>query len=157
LVPDRDYLGKSESYKREEVNQFLAEMNECGKAGVLVVTATNRPNLIDSAILRSGRMDKIIPVGPPDYEARKELFKFYLNGRPVSADINYDSLSKITENYAGSDIELIVEESARKAVKSGYQEITQALIEEIINRLPSSISDNDIAYFNSFSKEIKRW
>jgi transitional endoplasmic reticulum ATPase len=149
LVPNRDNLGETGSYKQEEVNQFLAEMNKSGESNILVVGATNRPNLIDIAVLRSGRFDRRIFISPPDFEARKELFKLYLNGRPFSADIDYSKLARLTENYVSSDIELIVEDAARLAVKKDLPEINGALIEEVIQKMIPSVSLEDVEYFKN--------
>jgi transitional endoplasmic reticulum ATPase len=157
LIPDRDNLGESGSYKQEEINQFLEEINDSGDSNVLVVGATNRPHLIDKAILRSGRMDKRILVPPPDSDARKELFKFCLMGRPVSENINYDLLANKTENFVSSDIELIVESSARMAVKKDYPEINQALIEEVIKTMTPSVSKEEMDYFEGLQVAIDRW
>lgn len=157
LVPNRDTLGETGSYKQEEVNQFLEEINDSGKSNILVVGATNRPNLIDKAILRSGRMDKRILVPPPDFEARKELFEICLMGRPVSDDIDYDLLARKAKNFVSSDIELIVESSARLAVKNDYPEINQSLIEEVIKRTTPSVSKEEMEYFEDLQDSIDRW
>jgi transitional endoplasmic reticulum ATPase len=156
LVPNRDGLGGSESYKQEEINQFLAEMNDSGSDNILVVGATNRPHLIDTAILRSGRMDRRILIPPPDKEARKEIIKMYLMGRPISKDINYSKLTDLTENYVTSDIELIIEDSARMAVKRDLPEITQKLIEECVTKTIPSVSPEELEYFESIKGSFDR-
>ena len=156
LVPNRDSLSGTESYKQEEINQFLAEMNDSGSTNVLVVGATNRPNLIDTAILRSGRMDKIILIPPPDKEARKEVIKLYLSGRPVSNDIDYERLARLTENYVTSDIELIIEDSARMAVKQDLSEITEKLIEDCIKKTPTSVNPAEMDYFEQLKSGMDR-
>lgn len=157
LVPDRDSLGESGSLKQEEINQFLSEMNDSSENNVLVVGATNRPHLIDKAILRSGRMDKRIYVSPPDFEARKELFKLCLIGRPTSEKIDYDGLAKKTENFVSSDIELIVESAARLAVKDSCSEITEALIEKVINSMSPSITESEVDYYVGLQESLERW
>ena len=82
LIPKRDQVGLSGQYKQEEVNEFLNQLNDAGKNNILIIGATNRPEMLDTAILRSGRIDKRIFVPPPDYDARMELFHLYLSGRP---------------------------------------------------------------------------
>ena len=84
LIPRRESMGSEFQHKQEEVNEFLMQLNDAGKNKVLVVAATNRPHLIDTALLRAGRMDKRILVSPPDLEARVELFKLFLSERPIS-------------------------------------------------------------------------
>ena len=138
LVPERSGLDGTQSYKLEEVNEFLTHLNDAGKNGILVIGATNQPDLIDKAILRSGRLDKKIYVMPPDFDARKHLFEMYLNDRPIN-DIDYDTLSGQTINYSCSDIEFICNESARVAVLNGQEFITQQTILNVIENTPSSI------------------
>lgn len=92
MAPERSSLDGTQSYKLEEVNEFLTHLNDAGKNGILVVGATNQPELIDKAILRSGRLDKKIYVMPPDFDARKHLFKMYLSGRLIE-NIDYDTLA----------------------------------------------------------------
>lgn len=138
MVPERSSLDGTQSYKLEEVNEFLTHLNDAGKNGILVVGATNQPDLIDRAILRSGRLDKKIYVMPPDFDARKHLFKMYLAERPLE-NIDYDILAGQTINYSCSDIEFICNESARVAAISNLESIGQELMLEVIANTNSSI------------------
>lgn len=115
LLPERSKLDGNQDYKLEEINEFLMHLNNAGKNDILVVGATNQIDLIDQAVLRSGRFDKKFYVMSPDFEARIHLFEMYLCERPLK-DINYDILAKNTENYSYSDIEYICNEAARVAV-----------------------------------------
>lgn len=106
--------------KAEEVSQFLQEFNGLSSAkNLVVIAATNRPDHLDSAILRSGRLDKKIYIGPPDETARKEMFRLYIEreGRP-HGKLDYDELAKLTEGYVSSDIEAICDEVARDASRN---------------------------------------
>ena len=138
MVPERSGLDGTQSYKLEEVNEFLTHLNDTGKNGVLVVGATNQPELIDKAVLRSGRFDKKIYVMPPDFDARKHLFKMYLAERPVN-NIDYDTLAGQTINYSCSDIEFICNESARRAVAENLENIEQDTVLSVIENTKSSI------------------
>ena len=138
MAPERSSLDGTQSYKLEEVNEFLTHLNDAGKNGILVVGATNQPELIDKAILRSGRLDKKIYVMPPDFDARKHLFKMYLSGRLIE-NIDYDTLAGQTVNYSCADIEFICNESARIAAVSNMESINQSLIINVIENNPSSI------------------
>jgi len=149
LVPKRESLG-SEQWKQEEINEFLTQMNNASEHKVLVIGATNKPDAIDDAIMRSGRMDKRVYIPPPDFDARKDLFRKQLEGRSQSQDINLDALAKKTENYASSDIALIVNEAARKAFKDGLDELEQELLEFIIENTPSSLTKSKIDFYKSF-------
>lgn len=132
-----------------EVNEFLAQMTECHKRGIFVVAATNRPEIVDPALLRTGRIDKVIYVGMPDYNARVEMFKMYLANRPVSENIDYSKVATISENYTASDINYIVNEAARIALKLRTK-IKQEHLEEVINKTPPSISDKQIKNYDKF-------
>ena len=152
LLPRREDLGSSSQHKQEEINEFLMQLNDAGDSGVLIVGATNRPNLIDTAILRSGRMDKRIYIGPPDFEAREEMFKLCLTGRPYDKDIDFDKLAMMTENYVSSDIELIVTEAARFAVDRDASMITESILVEAITKLTPSVTLEEIDYYKDFQR-----
>ena len=151
VVSRRDRLGESTQHKQEEINEFLMQLNDAGKNGILVVAATNRPSLIDTALLRAGRMDKRIFVGPPDTSAREELFRLFLSDRPT-AEIDYRQLAELTKNYVGADIEYIATEAAREAVASGLDRIEQETVVSVIKETPPSISDEELAAYEEFAK-----
>lgn len=142
LVPNRDTSNISHM-NTSAVNEFLAQMNNCGEDGIFIIGATNRPNAIDPAILRSGRLDKHIYLPPPDFEARKLMLELYLKKRPTEIGINYETLAKATENYVSSDIKFIADESARKALKEKSR-ITESIILEIIKNKKSSLSKEQL-------------
>jgi len=129
LVPDRKKLQDS-SHKEEEINEFLMQLNDAADNQVLVVGATNYIDRIDPAVLRSGRFDKKIYVSPPDFDARKELFKLGLAGRPHDEEIDFDKLATVTEGYSSADIiEGIVESAARLAANLDKHGIDQEILE----------------------------
>jgi len=114
LVPNRNNSDVSHHYKAE-VNEFLTQLDQCHKRGILVVGATNFIKNIDIAILRPGRFDKKIFVGPPDLEARIEAFKIYMEGRPQE-NIQWLFLAEMSEYYTFAEIEHIVNEAGRIAI-----------------------------------------
>ena len=136
LVPNRDTSNISHM-NTSAVNEFLAQMNNCGDAGIFIVGATNRPNAIDPAILRSGRLDKHIYLPPPDFEARKLMFELYLKKRPTEIGLNYDELAKATENYVSSDIKFLCDEASRKALKDNLRITKLIVLETVKNNKPS--------------------
>jgi len=150
LIPRREELGSQADIKKEEINEFLLQLNNSGENKILVVGATNRPQMIDTAILRAGRMDKRVYVGPPDFDARKELFQICLSGRPYDKEIDFDKLAKMTENYVSSDIELIVTETARLAVMEDKDSIEEETIISAIKKFQPSVSIEDINYYKQF-------
>ncbi len=136
LVPNRDNSSVNHM-NTSAVNEFLAQMNNCGDDGIFIVGATNRPNAIDPAILRSGRLDKHIYLPPPDFEARKLMFELYLKKRPTEIGLNYDELSKLTENYVSSDIKFLSDEASRKALHANSRISNEILFATIQANKPS--------------------
>ncbi len=156
LLPKREELGSHADTKKEEINEFLLQLNNAGANKILVVGATNRPQMIDSAILRSGRMDKRIFVPPPDFEARKEMFRICLSGRPYDNGINFEKLAEMTDKYVSSDIELIVTEAARIAVARDKNSIDEKMMIEAVQKFTPSISLEEIAFYDQFAN-LERW
>ncbi len=142
LVPNRDNSSVNHM-NTSAVNEFLAQMNNCGDDGVFIVGATNRPNSIDPAILRAGRLDKHIYLPPPDFDARKLMFELYLKKRPTEIGLNYVELAKATENYVSSDIKFLCDEASRKALKDNLR-ITKSIVLETIRNNKPSISLNEL-------------
>jgi transitional endoplasmic reticulum ATPase len=137
VVPNRSNTNVSHM-NAAVVNEFLVQMNNCGKDGVFVIGATNLPSAIDPAIMRAGRLDKKVYLPVPDGEARGSLFKLYLSKRPTDLGLDYDLLSSLTEDYASIDIKLICDEAARQAKKSKIR-ISLEHIKQTINQTrPSS-------------------
>jgi len=136
LVPDRKNLHDFSSHKEEETSEFLTQLEEAADNKVLVIGTTNFLERIDEAVIRPGRFDKKIYVPPPDFEARKEIFKLALAGRPYDKSIDFDKLASITENYSSAEIvEGIIETAARIAANLDKPSIDQDLLEEEIKKL----------------------
>jgi transitional endoplasmic reticulum ATPase len=150
LIPKREGLSSEFQYKQEEINEFLMQLNDAGKNKILVVAATNRPHLIDTALLRAGRMDKRIMVPPPDREARLELFKLFLSDRPTK-DIDYEKLADLTEYFVSADIELLATEAARDALANDKEYIDQETLEKTIKSTTPSVMEDEIEYYKQFA------
>ena len=110
IVPKRE--ADRNGNQANEVNEMLTQLNNCASRGIYVLATTNRPGLLDPAIMRKGRVDRMVYVSLPDNEARKELFRLEIEKRPF-VEIDYEELAAVTENFTCSDISYIVEESAR--------------------------------------------
>ena len=151
LVPSRGELGGHQQYKAEEVNEFLAHLNNCSEREILVIAATNRPERIDSAVLRPGRVEKLIYVGPPDIDARREMLALHLADRPVAADLNLGELAEALECYTASDIRFLVDESAREAFKR-MEDITNDSFRSAIARVPPSVTPVIEAQYQSIEQ-----
>ena len=123
-----------------EVNEFLAQLNNCGQDGVIVIGATNKPDEIDEAALRAGRLELKYYIPQPDYETRKALFRINLQKRRADFGIDYDKLAQLTENYISADIRLIVDTAARLVFRRREDKITMAILEEAIAGVKPSIT-----------------
>ena len=136
LLPNRD--SDAHEMAKSAVNEMLAQMDRTGEKGIFIIGATNYPNMIDSAMLRAGRLDKKFYLPPPDFEARKSMFEMYLKNRPLDFGMDYDQLSKLTENYVSADIELLVNEASRLALKNKVR-ISMKILEEVIKNTKPSV------------------
>jgi transitional endoplasmic reticulum ATPase len=136
LVPNRDNSSVNHM-NTSAVNEFLAQMNNCGDDGVFIIGATNRPNAIDPAILRAGRLDKVIYLPPPDFDARRLMFKLYLKKRPTELGLDYKGFATATENYVSSDIKFLCDEASRAALKQKCRISKKIILETIKNNKPS--------------------
>lgn len=142
LVPNRDD-GNVHEMSRSAVNEMLAQMDRTGEKGVFVIGATNYPNMIDPAILRAGRLDKKYYVGVPDKQARMALFKLYLEKRPYDFGLDYHQLADMTQGYVSADIQLIVNDASRNALRQ-HSKITMELLEAAISNTTPSLSENEL-------------
>lgn len=135
-----------------EVNEFLSQLGECSRDNIVVIGTSNRPDHIDPAALRTGRFDRLIYVPPPDLNARIALFDMFLSDRPVSPDIDITSIASKTENYVASDIEAIVNNAARAALKK-KSDITLKMLTDIINSMPPSVSEEVVQKYHSYENK----
>jgi transitional endoplasmic reticulum ATPase len=153
LTPNRDNQQVHEMY-RSAVNEMLAQMDRTGEKGIFVIGATNLPQSIDPAILRSGRIDKKFYVAPPDFEARKAMFEMLIKKRPFDFGLDYDKLAKLTENYVFSDLTLIINDASRNALKA-KSKITMAILEEVIKKTKPSLTPQDIEKYNKVKIQLE--
>ena len=142
LVPNRDSSDVHEM-SRSAVNEMLAQMDKTGEKGVFIIGATNYPNMIDPAILRAGRLDKKFYIGVPDTEARVALFRLYLEKRPYDFGLDYQLLADMTKNYVSADIQLIVNDASRYALRQ-HCKITMEILISVITNIQPSLSANEL-------------
>ena len=160
MVPKRSENDANQAYNGE-VNEFLCMLNNASERGIYVLAATNHPERIDKAVLRTGRIDELIYVDMPDMEARESLFRLTLAKLPTADDIDFKKLASITEGYNCSDIDYIVKLASRKMFNATiknkdkcYQKITQCLLEETILRKSPSVSQKDIKEYERVRNEF---
>ena len=147
VIPKRS--DKLDHHFSSEVNEFLSQLSDCSRDSIVVIGTTNRPDQMDPAALRTGRFDKLIYVSPPDEDARIALFDLFLDGRPVSSDVKTNLLASATENYVASDIEAIVNNAARVALKK-KSEVTFKILIDTINSMAPSVSEQMIEDYDQF-------
>jgi len=108
------------------ISQLLTEMDGLEDLkDVILLAATNRPDMLDPAMLRSGRFGKHIEIPMPDFETRKEIFKIHLKNKPLAKDVNYDTLTEALEDYTGADIQAICEEATLLTIRKNIPVVNE--------------------------------
>jgi transitional endoplasmic reticulum ATPase len=151
FVPNRS--NKGAEHQAGEVNEFLSQLNNCAQRGIFVTATSNRPDMIDPAVLRTGRIDKLVYVPMPDKDARREMFKLHLNGRPCS-EIDAERLAELTDGYIASDIAYIVNDAAMGAAFSD-KPISQELLETTISSIHPSISKEVVNSYENLHEKME--
>lgn len=159
IAPKRD---ADNSNQANEVNEILTQLNNCASKGIFVLATTNRPDMIDAACLRAGRMDEKFYVGLPDTEARKEIFAMELKKRPCDNDIDLDLLGSATTDFTCGDISYIVKETARRcfdeALRNGDGNAvpltTEKLMDVAKNTIPS-VSPKDLRLYAELKDKME--
>ena len=138
-----------------EVNEFLAQMNNCGKDGLLVIAATNQPNEIDAAALRAGRIELKYYIDLPEAKTRKQLFEIELQHRNHEDTIFYDDLVSKTDGYSCADIKLVIDTAARIAFRSKVYGITMEHIKEACDIVKPSLSSSMIKKYQAIRERFE--
>ena len=129
-------LGGGHDEREQTLNQLLVEMDGFGdRSGVILIAATNRPDILDPALLRPGRFDRQIPGGNPDMAGRKAILRVHAKGKPIDADADLDGLAKRTPGMSGADLANVVNEAALLAARENKQTITAEMLEEAVDRV----------------------
>ncbi len=119
IVPTRGSGFGDNQVTERVISQILTELDGLEELrDVVIIGATNRPDIIDQALLRPGRFDKLLYVPVPDLESRKEIFKIHIKDRPLGKDISIDELAKRTDGYSGADIEAVVDTASMFAIRA---------------------------------------
>lgn len=151
LVPNRD--SDAHEMSKSAVNEMLAQMDRTGEKGIFIIGATNYPHMIDPAILRAGRLDKKFYLSPPDFEARKAMFEMYLKSRPIDFGMDYEKLATLTDNFVAADIELLVNDASRNALKIKGR-ITMQILENVIKNTKPSVSITELTKYEELRKKM---
>ena len=124
-------LGGGHDEREQTLNQLLVEMDGFGaNEGVIMIAATNRPDILDPALMRPGRFDRQVTVGYPDIKGREEILRVHAKGKPLGPDVVLGTIAKSTAGFTGADLENLLNEAALLAARKNKKAITQEEIEE---------------------------
>src|ERR671917_2972344 len=136
------------------LSQILTEMDDAGSAGVIVVGITNRPDLIDTSLLRPGRLDQIIYVGPPDEKARLEILRITARPMPLAAGIDLEGIAQSTKNFSGADLVALCREAGVLALQNRSDIISSANFVNALRLVRPSITKDVEEWYESMKKNI---
>ena len=140
------------------VSQILTEMSGMEELhNVVVIAATNRPDIIDQALLRPGRFDRQILVPAPDEKARIEIFRVHTIKMPLGKDVNLNKLAKETEGYSGADIEAIVREAGLNALRKDMKakSVTKKDFDQAFREVKASLTPELLRFYDKLSQTIR--
>jgi transitional endoplasmic reticulum ATPase len=159
LTPRRG-MGMSDSGVSERViSQLLTEMDGIVTLqDIVVIAATNRPDMVDPAVLRPGRFDRLIYVPEPDEKSRLQIFKIYTKNMPIVADVDLNQLTIMTKYYSGADIESLCREAAMHALRKDVnaKEVTMKDFQDAMKEMGPSISPDMEKWYKSFMQQIRQ-
>jgi len=129
-------IGQGNDEREQTLNQLLVEMDGfSGEAGIVVMAATNRPDILDPALLRPGRFDRQVTVDVPDVHGRLEILRLYVGTRPLAPGVLLEEIAKLCPGFSGAELANLVNEAALLTVRDGREELTQETLEEAIDRV----------------------
>jgi transitional endoplasmic reticulum ATPase len=146
--------GDDMSGNERVLSQMLTEMDDAGSAGVVVIGITNRPDLIDTSLLRPGRLDLIVNVGSPDEKARLEILRIITAPMPLADDINLDSIALSTKNFSGADLVSLCREAAVNAMQSRSEIVSNADFLKAVRLVRPSITKDVEEWYESVKKNM---
>jgi transitional endoplasmic reticulum ATPase len=159
LVPGRG-MGYADSGVTERViSQLLTELDGLvSLEDVVIIAATNRPDIVDPAILRPGRFDRLIYVPEPDNDSRLAIFKIYTKGMPLAKDVNLSQLVMLTKKYSGADIEALCREAGLNALRTSIKakEVNNSDFRKAAEKIGPSIMPNMETWYKGFMKNIRQ-
>ncbi|MGX6603879.1 ATP-dependent zinc metalloprotease FtsH [Micromonosporaceae bacterium Da 78-11] len=144
-------MGGGHDEREQTLNQLLVEMDGFDtKGGVILIAATNRPDILDPALLRPGRFDRQIPVDNPDMEGRKAILRVHAKGKPFTPDVDLDAVARRTPGFSGADLANVINEAALLTARNDKRAISNYFLEESIDRVTAGperrtrgMSDNE--------------
>lgn len=159
LAPKRGRTTDSSGVTERVVNQLLSEVDGLqGLEGVVVVAATNRPDIIDTGLLRTGRFDRHLYVPTPDKDARLMILKVHTRDMPLDKDVNLNKLADMTAGYVGSDIEAICKEAAINALREniGAKMVSWKHFKDTLEKIHPSVTKEDVDTYKKKVQKMKK-
>ncbi|MDP8011724.1 MAG: CDC48 family AAA ATPase [Thermoplasmata archaeon] len=156
IAPRRGYYSDSGVTERI-VNQLLTSMDGIeNMEGIVVIASTNRPDIIDPALLRPGRFDRLVYIPPPDKEARLKILQVHTRNMPLANDVDLKKIAERLDNYVGADIENICREAGMFAIRENRDVVTMKDFEKAIEKIPPSMNEESIKYYDAIGKLISK-
>jgi transitional endoplasmic reticulum ATPase len=159
LTPRRD-MGMSDNGAFERViSQLLTEMDGITTLqDIVIIAATNRPHMVDPAVLRPGRFDRLIYVPEPDEKSRLQIFTLYTKSMPICKDVDLTQLTTMTKYYSGADIESLCREAAMHALRRDVQssEVTMKDFLDALKEMGPSISPDMEKWYKGFNQQFRQ-
>ncbi len=159
-ITPRRGMGMSDSGVSERViSQLLTEMDGIVTLqDIVIIAATNRPDMVDSAVLRPGRFDRLIYVPEPDDKGRLQILKIYTKGMPISKDVDLNQLTIMTKYYGGADIESLCREAAMHALRKDVnsQEVTMKDFLDALKEMGPSVTPDMEKWYKSFMQQVRQ-
>jgi len=140
------------------LNQLLTEMDGLEELhGVVVIGATNRPDILDPALLRPGRFDRLVYVRPPDKKSRLAIFRIHTKDTPLSDDVDFEELADLTEGYVGADIEAICREAVMLAIRENInaEKVEMRHFLEALKKVKPSVNEAMLNFYERFEERMK--
>ncbi|MDK2939061.1 MAG: transitional endoplasmic reticulum ATPase, partial [Methanolobus sp.] len=158
IAPMRSAISEDSKVSERIVNQLLTELDGLEPLKeIVVIAATNRPDIIDPALLRSGRFDRMVLVGQSTYSGRKQIFKIHSKNIPLGDDVTIDDLASMTEGFVGADIEAVCREAVMLALRENFDsdKVGMKYFKEALNKVRPTLSENLVEYYEKIQAQFK--
>jgi transitional endoplasmic reticulum ATPase len=158
IFDELDSLARSKSGENTGgetlLSQLLTEIEEGSSSRVVVIGITNRPDILDNALLRTGRLDLVLYVAPPDEKGRLEIIKILTEKMPLAKDVKLKEIAITTQNYSGADLAALCREAAVEAMRKKSTEISNQDFSNSLNRINPSITKEVDHWYNTVKESI---
>lgn len=158
IAPMRSATSEDGKVSERVVNQLLTELDGLEPLKeIVVIAATNRPDIIDPALLRSGRFDRMVLVGQSTLSGRKKIFNIHTRNIPLGDDVNIDEMAKITEGFVGADIEAVCREAVMLSLRNDFEneKVEMKYFTEAMNKVRPTLSENLVEYYEKIQAQFK--